>query len=247
MTRAHDRAPDALRPITITRGWLDNAMGSCVIEFGGTKVLCAASIDDSVPGWMRGRGKGWITAEYAMLPQAGGGRTPRESATGRIKGRTHEIQRLIGRSMRGVVDLGGLGGEYTLTIDCDVLQADGGTRTASIDGAYIAVVDALKAWREAGKIRELPLLGGVSAISVGVVDGRELLDLDYSEDRVAEVDMNVVVDSEGRFIEVQGTAESAPYDRARLDRMLDLALVGTTRIAEIQRTVIEEDLRVFNG
>ncbi len=246
MTRSYDRANDALRPVRLTRGYLKHAHGSCLIELGDTKVACAATVEEGVPGWRRGSGQGWLTAEYAMLPTAGDRRDSRESARG-VRGRTHEIQRLIGRSLRAAVDLGGLGGEVTATVDCDVLQADGGTRTASITGAYIALHDALERWREAGKIRRLPLLTSIAAVSVGVVDGESLLDLDYSEDRVAEVDMNVVMDGKGRFIEVQGTAESAPFDRARLDALLDLAEAGIARLGEIQRTVLEEDLREYAG
>jgi ribonuclease PH len=242
MSRSHDRGPDGLRPIKLTRGFLKFAHGSCLIELGDTKVACAATVDEGVPPWRRGSGQGWITAEYAMLPTAGDRRDARESARG-VRGRTHEIQRLIGRSMRAAVDLGGLGGEATVTVDCDVLQADGGTRTAAITGAYIALYDALDRWREAGKVRSIPLVTSVAAVSVGVVDGVALLDLDYSEDRVAEVDMNVVMDGDGRFLEVQGTAESAPFDRGRLDELLGLAEGGIARLADIQRRVVEEGLR----
>jgi ribonuclease PH len=242
MSRSYDRAADGLRPIKLTRGFLKFAHGSCLIELGDTKVACAATVDEGVPPWRRGSGQGWITAEYAMLPTAGDRRDARESARG-IRGRTHEIQRLIGRSMRAAVDLGGLGGEATVTVDCDVLQADGGTRTAAITGAYIALYDALDRWREAGKVRSIPLVTSVAAVSVGVVDGVALLDLDYSEDRVAEVDMNVVMDGKGRFLEVQGTAESAPFDRRRLDELLGLAEGGIGRLADIQRRVVEEGLR----
>jgi ribonuclease PH len=246
MTRNDGRTPDQLRPVRITRGFLKFSQGSCLIELGDTKVACAATIEDGVPGWMRGKGRGWLSAEYAMLPTAGGHRDSRESVRG-IKGRTHEIQRLIGRSLRGVVDLGGLGGEATVTVDCDVLQADGGTRTAAITGAYLAVYDALARWREAGKVRELPIIGEVAAVSVGVVDGSVLLDLDYSEDHIAEVDMNVVMDGRGRFLEVQGTAESAPFDRARLDELLQHAEAGIGRLVDIQRTVVEEGLTEYAG
>ena len=244
MTRNDGRTPDQLRPVRVTRGFLKFAQGSCLFELGDTKVACAATVEEGVPGWMRGKGRGWLTAEYSMLPTAGGRRDSRESVRG-IKGRTHEIQRLVGRSLRGVVDLGGLGGEATVTVDCDVLQADGGTRTAAITGAYLAVHDALARWREAGKVRELPIIGEVAAVSVGIVDGQVLLDLDYSEDHVAEVDMNVVMDGRGRFLEVQGTAESAPFDRARLDELLLVAESGIGRLVDVQRLVVTEGLTEY--
>jgi ribonuclease PH len=216
-------------------------MGSCIFELGDTRVLCAASVDEGVSQWRRGSGLGWVTAEYSMLPASTHTRSRRETMTG-PKGRTHEIQRLIGRSLRSIIDPGGLGGEVTVTVDCDVIQADGGTRTAAITGAWLAVHDALSAWKAAGKISELPLLGHVAATSVGLVDGELLLDLDYSEDSVAEVDMNVVMDDRGRFIEVQGTGEQTPFDRARLDAMLDLASAGIGRLVEIQREIVDGDL-----
>lgn len=246
MARSFDRPADGLRPVRIERGYLKFAQGSCLISLGDTKVACAATIDDSVPGWRRGSGKGWLTAEYSMLPTAGGRRDAREAVRG-IKGRTHEIQRLIGRSLRAITDMGGLGGEVTVTVDCDVLQADGGTRTASITGAYIALHDALARWQEGGRIESLPLITSVGAVSVGVVDGVSLLDLDYSEDRIAEVDMNVVMDGKGRFLEVQGTAESAPFDRARLDALLMLAEGGISDLAAVQAKVIEDGLMVWEG
>ena len=244
MNRNDGRTPDQLRPVRLTRGFMKFAQGSCLFELGDTKVACAATIEEGVPGWMRGKGRGWLSAEYSMLPTAGGRRDSRESVRG-VKGRTHEIQRLVGRSLRGVVDLGALGGEATVTVDCDVLQADGGTRTAAITGAYLAVYDALARWREAGKVREMPSIGAVAAVSVGVVDGTVLLDLDYSEDHIAEVDMNVVMDGRGRFLEVQGTAESAPFDRARLDEMLQLAESGVGRLLAIQGRVIAEGLVTY--
>jgi ribonuclease PH len=244
MTRNDGRAPDQLRPVRVTRGYLKFAQGSCLIELGDTKVACAATVDDGVPGWMRGNGRGWLTAEYSMLPTAGGRRDSRESVRG-VKGRTHEIQRLIGRSLRCVVDLYSLGGEVTVTVDCDVLQADGGTRTAAITGAYLAVHDALARWKEAGRVRETPLIDNVAATSVGVVDGSVLLDLDYSEDHIAEVDMNVVMDGRGRFLEVQGTAESAPFDRARLDELLLVAESGVGRLIAVQRRMIEEGMATY--
>ena len=246
MNRNDGRTPDQIRPVRVTRGFLKFAQGSCLFELGDTKVACAATIEEGVPGWMRGKSRGWLSAEYSMLPTAGGRRDSRESVRG-VKGRTHEIQRLIGRSLRGVVDLGGLGGEATVTVDCDVLQADGGTRTAAITGAYLAVYDALVRWREAGMIRDLPLITQVAAVSVGVVDGRVLLDLDYSEDHVAEVDMNVVMDGRGRFLEVQGTAESAPFDRARLDELLASAESGIARLLALQAEVIDKGLTEHAG
>ncbi|PKQ37495.1 MAG: ribonuclease PH [Actinobacteria bacterium HGW-Actinobacteria-1] len=246
MQRSGDRGADALRPVRITRGYLKHAHGSCLIELGDTRVLCAAMMSDSVAGWRRGSGLGWITAEYSLLPASTHTRTRREVSLGAPGGRTHEIQRLIGRSLRSVVDMGGMGGEFTLNVDCDVIQADGGTRTAAITGAYIAVYDAFSTWRDAGKIKEIPLLDAVAATSVGMVDGVELLDLDYSEDSNAEIDMNVVVDGQGRFIEVQGTGERTPFDRARLDGLLDLALVGTGRLVELQRRVIAENLETLD-
>lgn len=246
MQRSGDRGADALRPVRITRKYLKHAHGSCLIELGDTRVLCAAMMSDALAGWRRGSGLGWITAEYSLLPASTHTRTRREVSMGAPGGRTHEIQRLIGRSLRSVVDMGGMGGEFTLNVDCDVIQADGGTRTAAITGAYIAVYDAFATWRDAGKIKEIPLLDAVAATSVGMVDGVELLDLDYAEDSNAEIDMNVVVDGQGRFIEVQGTGERTPFDRARLDGLLDLALIGTGRLVELQRRVIAEDLETLD-
>ena len=236
--RRDGRTAEDLRPIELTMNVSKNADGSCLVKFGDTHVLCAASIDDSVPPWRRGKGLGWVTAEYSMLPTAGVGRTRRER-TG-AKGRTLEIERLIGRSLRSIVDLGGLGGEVTVTIDCDVIQADGGTRTAAVTGAYIALAAALQRWQRAGKISSSPLTGQVGAVSVGMVDGEIVLDLDYSEDGRAEVDMNVVMDGTGRFIEVQGTGEKVSFDRERLNTMLDVAQAGIERILEIQRAALAE-------
>lgn len=243
--RPGGRAADALRPVRITRRYLKHAMGSCIFELGDTRVLCAANITEGVSSWRRGSGLGWVTAEYAMLPAATNTRMRRESMSGGPKGRTHEIQRLIGRSLRSVVDMSGLGGEVSVNIDCDVIQADGGTRTASITGAYIALHDALSQWQAAGKISSIPLTEQIAATSVGMVDGELLLDLEYAEDSIAEVDMNVIMDGRGRFIEVQGTGEQTPFDRARLDAMLDLAGGGIDSLLAIQRKVIEEDLDVF--
>ncbi|HEY5540709.1 MAG TPA: ribonuclease PH [Coriobacteriia bacterium] len=245
--RSGDRASDALRPVRITRRYLKHAMGSCIFELGDTRVLCAANIEEGVSAWRRGSGLGWVTAEYAMLPAATHTRSRRESSSGGPRGRTQEIQRLVGRSLRSVVDMSGLGGEVSVTVDCDVLQADGGTRTASITGAYIALYDALSTWQAAGKIASIPLTEQVAATSVGMVDGELLLDLEYAEDSIAEVDMNVVMDGRGRFIEVQGTGEQTPFDRARLDALLDLAVGGIDRLVVIQRKVTEEDLDVYEA
>ena len=246
MQRSEGRSTAQMRPVTITRRYLKHAHGSCLFELGDTKVLCAATFSDTVAGWRRGSGLGWVTAEYSLLPASTHTRTRREVASGAPSGRTHEIQRLIGRSLRTVIDLGGLGGEHTLNVDCDVIQADGGTRPAAITGAFIAVHDALTTRREAGKITDLPVLDYVAATSVGVVDGVVCLDLDYREDSVAEVDMNVVCDGKGRFIEVQGTGERTPFDRDRLNELLDLAAGGITRLVEIQRRVLADNLEVFS-
>lgn len=239
MPRAEGRPNAALREVRLTRGYLKHAPGSCLFELGDTIVLCAASVSETVASWRRGSGQGWITAEYSMLPASTHERSRREVGAGGPRGRTHEIQRLIGRALRTVTDLGGLGGEVTVTLDCDVLQADGGTRTAAITGAWIALNDALEWWREAGKIDVSPLRDNLAAISTGLVDGEALLDLDYSEDSRAEVDMNVVMDGRGRLIEVQGTGERTPFDRARLDGMLDLAASGIGALTALQREVVE--------
>lgn len=238
--RADGRTPDQLRPVTITRGWAKNAEGSALIEFGNTRVLCTASLTEGVPRWLKGEGTGWVTAEYAMLPRATNTRNSRESVKGKIGGRTHEISRLIGRSLRAIIDTKALG-ENTIVLDCDVLQADGGTRTAAITGAYIALADAITWAQKEGIIPALarPLTGSVSAISVGIIDGVPMLDLPYEEDVRAETDMNVVVTGDGRFVEVQGTAEGVPFDRDELNSLLDLALHGTTQLATIQRQTLE--------
>jgi ribonuclease PH len=247
MKRADDRSHDALRPVRVTRNYLKHAHGSCMFELGDTKVLCAASMSDGVAGWRKGKGLGWVTAEYALLPASTHTRSRRESTSGGPRGRTHEIQRLIGRSVRSVVDMAEMGGEYTLNIDCDVIQADGGTRTAAITGTYLAVYDAFATWEAAGKIAGVPLLDNLAATSVGMVDGEVLLDLDYAEDSAAEIDMNVVMDGKGRFIEVQGTGERTPFDRARLDQLLDLAVLGVARLVEIQSEIIAGGLDEFQG
>src|SRR2546423_7246405 len=226
--RADGRGPTDLRPVTLTLGVLKWAEGSCRIRVGDTDVLCAATIQDRVPPHLRGKGTGWVTAEYSMLPRATAERTERESAKGRVGGRTHEIQRLIGRSLRGVVDLTKLG-ERTVTVDCDVLQADGGTRTASITGGYVALGAALITYG-----MERLLTSKIAAVSVGIVDGVKLLDLDYSEDSRAQVDFNVVGTDAGTYVELQGTAEGRPFDRAAVDGLLDLANVGLERLFEEQ-------------
>ena len=233
MTRHDGRAPDQLRDVKITRGWLDHAEGSVLVEFGRTRVLCAASLTEGVPRWRRGSGQGWVTAEYAMLPRATNTRSDRESVKGRIGGRTHEISRLIGRSLRAVVDTRALG-ENTLVLDCDVLQADGGTRTAAITGAYVAMADAIAFARDKGFVTRDPLIDSVAAVSVGIADGTPVLDLDYREDVRAETDMNVVVTGRGLFVEVQGTAEGAPFDRSELDALLGLATGGCADLTRLQ-------------
>ena len=235
MTRADGRAADQLRTVKIERGWSAQAEGSALISFGETKVLCTASFTNGVPRWLNGTGKGWVTAEYAMLPRSTNERMDRESVKGRIGGRTHEISRLIGRSLRAIIDTKALG-ENTIVIDCDVLQADGGTRTAAITGAYIALADAVEWGRQHGFIgkKAKALIDTVSAVSVGIIDGEPMLDLAYVEDVRAETDMNVVVTGRGLFVEVQGTAEGAPFDRRELDALLDLALGGATSLALAQ-------------
>ena len=238
VARSFDRAPHELRPVRFERNYLSHGLGSCLVEFGHTRVLCAASIDENVPQWLKGSGKGWVTAEYAMLPASTPKRTRREIHG--QQGRTQEIQRLIGRSLRTIVDLNALG-ETTVTIDCDVIQADGGTRTAAICGAWVALRDALSAWKAAGKLKVDPLFDQVAALSVGMVDGRLLVDLDYREDSRAEIDMNLVVNGRGEFIELQGTGERTTFDRARLDAMLDLGQSGLSQLLKLQRQVIAQD------
>ena len=233
-TRSYGRAEDQLRPVTLTPGVMKNADGSCLAEFGDTRVICAATIEEGVPAWRRGSRQGWVTAEYAMLPAATNTRSRREYR-GR-KGRSMEIERLVGRSLRAVVDLRRLG-ELTVTCDCDVLQADGGTRTASITGAWVALHDALMRYVEADKLHRLPLTGQVAAISMGMVEGRPLLDLDYHEDSNAQVDMNLVGTDTGGIVEVQGTAERATIDRSQLACLLDLGQAGIARLIELQGEV----------
>jgi ribonuclease PH len=237
MTRPDGRAADALRTVRFTRGWLDHAEGSVLVEFGATRVLCAASVAEEVPRWRRGSGLGWVTAEYAMLPRATNTRNDRESVRGRIGGRTHEISRLIGRSLRACVDYKALG-ENTITIDCDVLQADGGTRTAAITGGYLALADAITWLRGRGRLKGSPLVTSVSAISVGIVAGQPRLDLCYEEDSAAETDMNVVCTGVGDFVEVQGTAEGEPFSRAMLGSLLDLAAAGCAELTTLQEQAL---------
>jgi ribonuclease PH len=236
--RSYDRTPDQLRPVIFERGFTRYAEGSVLVSFGETRVLCNASVEENVPPFMRGEGRGWVTAEYSMLPRATQTRSPREAARGKIGGRTHEIQRLIGRSLRAVVDLEGLG-ERTIKIDCDVLQADGGTRTASITGAYVALSDALSGLLEKGLIERMPIIESVAAVSVGVVGGVALLDLDYQEDFQAQVDMNFVITSSGRFVEVQGTAEEEPFTVEELDALRDLARKGCADLTRLQQQALE--------
>ena len=238
MTRPDGRATDELRPVTFERDFTDQTPGSVLVSFGRTKVLCTVSIDDDVPRWMRGRGTGWVTAEYSMLPGSSPERVGREAKRNQQKGRTLEIERLIGRALRAVCDMAALG-EREVTVDCDVLQADGGTRTASICGGYVALHDACTRLVRDGAIGQHPLLDECAAISVGIVDGVACLDLPYVEDAGAEVDMNVVMTGSGRFVEVQGTAEGDPFDDAQLDAMLTLARSGIAEIIELQRATLD--------
>lgn len=229
-----------MRPVTLKRNCNVYAEGSCLVEFGRTRVLCTASVDERVPPFLRGTGRGWVTAEYSLLPRSTKTRVQRDSVKGRVNGRSQEIQRLIGRSLRAAVDLAALG-ERCVTLDCDVLQADGGTRTASITGAYVALVDALRFLRASGAFPSLPLKSQIAAVSVGKVNGEFLLDLCYDEDSAAEVDFNVVQDGDGNFVEVQGTGEGGVFSRAEMERMLDLASLGIGRLMELQRRALESD------
>ncbi len=237
MIRRDGRAPQDLRPVRLTRHYVRHAEGSVLVEVGDTRVVCTASAEDRVPPFLRGVGQGWVTAEYGMLPRATATRTPREA--GRTGGRTHEIQRLVGRSLRAVVELAKLG-ERTLTVDCDVIQADGGTRTAAVTGGFVALADALHALQAGGRLLQDPLRDVVAATSVGLVAGSPILDLDYSEDSTAEVDMNVVMTGAGRFVEVQGTAEQTPFDLAQLTALLALARSGIERLLALQRRVLAD-------
>ncbi|HWI40330.1 MAG TPA: ribonuclease PH [Verrucomicrobiae bacterium] len=236
--RNDGRSNDQLRNVKITRDFIRHAEGSVLVEFGDTKVICTASVEESVPPFLRGKGTGWITAEYSMLPRATHTRSQRESTRGKVGGRTHEIQRLIGRSLRSVVDLSLLG-ERSILIDCDVIQADGGTRTASITGAYVAMADAIRNLSLKKGLSRNPVREGVAAVSVGIVGGKALLDLNYLEDSAAEVDMNFVVTASGRFVEVQGTAEAEPFTLEQMDRMRELALQGITRLCGIQDELLK--------
>ncbi len=235
--RPSGRAPDALRTIRLTRRYTKHAEGSVLVEFGDTKVICTASVEESVPRFLKGSGKGWVTAEYGMLPRSTGERMRREAANGRQGGRTMEIQRLIGRSLRAVLDLSALG-ERTITIDCDVIQADGGTRTASITGGFVALAEALQTLRARGSLTKDPLQGYVASVSVGVFQGTPIVDLDYAEDSNAETDMNVVMNDKGQFIEVQGTAEGHPFDFAELNAMLELAKTSIATLIGKQKEAL---------
>ena len=240
VTRADGRTPDQLRPISFARGFQAAAEGSCLVTFGGTRVLCSASFTKGVPRWKTGSGEGWVTAEYSTLPRATNTRNDRESVRGKIGGRTHEISRLIGRSLRAIIDVKALG-ENTIMLDCDVIDADGGTRTAAITGAYVALADAVAWGRANGAIaagRE-PLLGSVSAVSVGIIDGVPMLDLPYVEDVRAQTDMNVVMTGAGGFVEVQGTAEGAPFSRGELDHLLELAAAGNAELSRLQAAALD--------
>jgi len=237
MKRNNGRDARSLRRVAITRHFTKHPEGSVLIEFGDTKVICTASVEETVPPFLRGKGSGWVTAEYSMLPRATHTRSPREAVRGKQGGRTLEIQRLIGRSLRAVTDLAALG-ERTILIDCDVIQADGGTRTASITGAYVALADALKSLQAGGLLTRMPLKDAVAAVSVGIVEGEALLDLDYSEDSGAEVDMNFVMTSDNRFVEVQGTAESEPFTINQMDSMRSLAIEGISRLFVIQQEAL---------
>jgi ribonuclease PH len=237
MPRPDDRRPDQLREVKITRGWLEHAEGSVLVEFGSTRVLCAASVLDDIPRWRRGSGLGWVTAEYAMLPRATNTRGDRESVKGKVGGRTQEISRLVGRSLRACVDFKALG-ENSIVIDCDVLQADGGTRTAAITGGYVALADAIGWLAGRKRLKGNPLITSVAAVSVGILDGEPRLDLCYTEDVKAETDMNVVCTGDGRFVEVQGTAEREPFDRELLDALLDLAVGGCAELTQLQQKAL---------
>ncbi len=237
MIRNDGRSPQQLRPVSIKKNFIKHAEGSVLIEVGNTKVICNASVDEKVPPFLRDSNHGWVTAEYSMLPRATHSRTPRESSRGKVSGRTQEIQRLIGRSLRSVIDMEKLG-ERTIWIDCDVIQADGGTRTASITGAFVALCLALKTLKKNQKIESIPIKDFVAATSVGIFEGNKILDLDYSEDSIAEVDMNIVKTGKGKFVEIQGTAERDPFGKKEMESMLTLANKGIQELIEIQKKVI---------
>ena len=238
--RPSGRAPEQLRTIKLTRNYTKHAEGSVLVEFGDTKVICTASVEPHVPRWLKGTGKGWVTAEYGMLPRSTGDRMPREASKGRQGGRTMEIQRLIARSLRAVVDLSVLG-EQIITVDCDVIQADGGTRTASITGGYVAMADAIRGLVKSGALDRDPILGQVASVSVGIYQGTPILDLDYAEDSNAETDMNVVMNDSGHFVEVQGTAEGHPFSAAELNAMLGLAKGGIETLVSRQRQALDSE------
>ena len=240
MSRPSGRRPEQLRNVKITRNYTKQAEGSVLVEFGDTKVICTASVDNSVPRFLRGKGQGWVTAEYGMLPRSTGSRMGREAARGKQGGRTQEIQRLIGRSLRAAVDLKALG-ENTITIDCDVIQADGGTRTASITGACVALTDAIASLQKSAKIDSNPLNNMIASVSVGIYNGTPVLDLDYAEDSNAETDMNVVMNSDGGFIEVQGTAEAAPFSEEEFQQMMALAKRGIADLVKVQQMALAQD------
>lgn len=242
MQRADGRGPDELRPVKITRDYQKYPEGSVLLELGDTWVVCAATVEERVPPFLQGTGRGWITAEYSMLPRSTSERTMREASAGRVGGRTHEIQRLIGRSLRSVVDLAGLGGERTVWLDCDVIQADGGTRTAAITGAFIALYDALRHMADKKALKELPVRDFVAATSIGIVGGTPMLDLCFEEDSQAETDMNLVMDGSGGIIEIQGTAEKAPFTREELDGLIDLASTGIDQLVALQRAAVAQEL-----
>lgn len=238
MTRLSGRKHNELRDIKVTKNYIKYAEGSCLIEFGNTKVITTASVEETVPQFLRGKGKGWVTAEYSMIPRSCKSRVPRESSKGKLGGRTHEIQRLIGRSMRTVVDMKKLG-ERTIWIDCDVIQADGGTRCASITGSFIALVLALARLKKDGVLSQIPVSDYVAAVSVGMLDGKPALDLDYEEDSTADVDMNIIMTGDGRFIEVQGTAEKEPFSKNEMEKLLSLAKDGIEDIIAIQKKALK--------
>ncbi len=242
MTRSDGRQWDELRRVKITRHYIKHAEGSVLIEVGDTKVICTATVEDGTPSFLKDTGSGWVRAEYSMLPRSTHIRAPRESVRGKLGGRTQEIQRLIGRSLRSVTNLNAFG-ERTILLDCDVIQADGGTRTASITGAYVALVDAFLWLRQRGEIEEIPIKDSVAAVSVGIVNGQMLLDLDYSEDSRAQVDMNLVMTSEGKFVEIQGTAEETPFTKDELDKMISLAVKGIRELSKIQSQALEQEER----
>ncbi|MDH5527656.1 MAG: ribonuclease PH [Nitrospirota bacterium] len=236
--RPDNRTPEQLRPVTIQREFMPQAEGSALIQVGDTHVICTASVEERVPPWLRGKGQGWVTAEYAMLPRATGERTQREVTRGKATGRTQEIQRLIGRSLRAIIDLKGLG-ERTIWVDCDVIRADGGTRTASVTGAYVALADAVRHLMDKGRIKKNPLRDYLAAVSAGIVNGDHVLDLSYAEDSVAQVDMNFVMTGTGEMVEIQGTAEDTPFPREGLTRMIDLASNGIAELVDHQRKVLD--------